>query len=73
MTSSWIVCYMGSTARQLEAINIMHPTTHVIRTCDLVRRTPLASRYQNEKLHDTIIDLATARLYHKDILISDTG
>jgi hypothetical protein len=41
-------------------------------TCDFVRRTSFAGRYENQKLHDTIIDLATTRLNDKDVFFTNT-
>lgn len=69
---------MGSKAEPLHklawpTVNNCWAAGGVVLTCDLVCRTSLARRYENEKLHYAIIDLGATRLHYEDILFSNTG
>lgn len=43
-----------------------------VRTCDLIRRAALASRYHDQQLHNGVVDLRTPRLNNKNIFFSYT-
>jgi hypothetical protein len=42
-------------------------------TRDLVGRPPFAGRDHNQKLHDGVIDIGTARLHDEDIFFSNAS
>ena len=42
-------------------------------TCDFVCGTSLASRDQDEKFHNAVIDLLAAGLNNEDVLLADAG